>query len=117
MKITAVESFILHVPVTGQQIADSTHTVTHWGVVGARIETDDGLTGFGFTGTHAHLPSDRLITRCIDTCYAPLLIGEDATAIERLWHRARPQSGAAMGRPRRHHAPWRMPPSTSRSGT
>ena len=42
MKITSVESFILHVPVTGQQIADSTHTVTHWGVVGARIETDAG---------------------------------------------------------------------------
>jgi hypothetical protein len=30
MKITSVEPFILHVPVTGQQIADSTHTVTHW---------------------------------------------------------------------------------------
>ena len=40
MKITAVEPFILHVPVTGSQIADSTHTVTHWGVVGAKISTD-----------------------------------------------------------------------------
>ena len=87
MKISAVDSFILHVPVTGQQIADSTHTVTHWGVVGARIETDTRLTGFGYTGTHAHLPSDQLITRCIDTCHAPLLIGEDAGAIERLWLR------------------------------
>jgi L-alanine-DL-glutamate epimerase-like enolase superfamily enzyme len=56
-------------------------------VVGARIETDAGLTGYGYTGTHAHLPSDQLITRCIDTCHAPLLIGEDAGAIERLWHR------------------------------
>jgi L-alanine-DL-glutamate epimerase-like enolase superfamily enzyme len=87
MKITAVEPFILHVPVTGQQIADSTHTVTHWGVVGARIETDAGLTGYGYTGTHAHLPSDQLIARCIATCHAPLLIGEDAAAIERLWLR------------------------------
>ena len=85
MKITAVKAFILHVPVTGSQIADSTHTISHWGVVGARIETDTGLMGWGFTGTHAHLPSDQLITRCIETCHAPLLIGEDAGDISRLW--------------------------------
>ena len=28
MKITGVAPFILHVPVTGAQIADSTHTTT-----------------------------------------------------------------------------------------
>ncbi|HEX7437334.1 MAG TPA: mandelate racemase/muconate lactonizing enzyme family protein, partial [Caldimonas sp.] len=43
--------------------------------------------GFGFTGTHAHLPSDQLITRCIDTCQAPLLIGEEARDIARLLQR------------------------------
>lgn len=85
MKITAVTPFILHVPVTGSMIADSTHTVTHWGVVGARIDTDNGLSGYGFTGTHAHLPSDQLITRCIETCHAPLLVGEDANDVQRLW--------------------------------
>ena len=45
MKIKSVEPFVLHVPVTGSQIADSTHTLTHWGVVGARIETEEGLVG------------------------------------------------------------------------
>lgn len=87
MKITSVRPFILHVPVTGAHIADSTHSITHWGVVGAQIDTDDGLTGYGFTGTHAHLPSDQLITRCIETCHAPLLIGEDASDIHRLWQK------------------------------
>ncbi len=87
MKIHSVSPFILHVPVTGAQIADSTHTVTHWGVVGAQIDTECGLTGYGYTGTHAHLASDQLITRCIATCHAPLLIGEDASDIRRLWHR------------------------------
>jgi L-alanine-DL-glutamate epimerase-like enolase superfamily enzyme len=87
MKITAVTPFILHVPVTGAQIADSTHTISHWGVVGARIETDAGLAGHGFTGTHAHLASDQLITRCIASCHAPLLIGEDPREIRRLWHK------------------------------
>lgn len=35
MKIESVKPFILHVPVTGGQIADSTHSISHWGVVGA----------------------------------------------------------------------------------
>ena len=85
MKIKSVEPFVLHVPVTGSQIADSTHSITHWGVVGARIETEDGLAGYGFTGTHADLAGDHLITRCIATCHAPLLIGEDAGDVQRLW--------------------------------
>nr|WP_231402951.1 mandelate racemase/muconate lactonizing enzyme family protein [Caenimonas aquaedulcis] len=75
----------MHVPVTGSQIADSTHTISHWGVVGARIATEDGLEGFGFTGTHAFLAGDRLITQCISTCHAPLLIGEDPDDVQRLW--------------------------------
>ena len=87
MKITAVDPFILHLPLTQSSISDSTHSITHWGVVGAKITTEDGLAGYGFTGTHAHLPSDRLITACIRDCYAPLLLGEDATAITRLWTR------------------------------
>ncbi|WAJ27436.1 mandelate racemase/muconate lactonizing enzyme family protein [Antarcticirhabdus aurantiaca] len=85
MRIAAVEPFIVHLPVTGNAIADSTHQVTHWGVVGTRIVTQDGLVGYGFTGTHAHLASDRLITACIADAYAPLLIGEDATERSRLW--------------------------------
>lgn len=87
MRITAVHPFILHVPVTGALIADSTHTVSHWGVVGARIDTDADLSGWGYTGTHAHLASDQLITRCIETCLAPLLIGQDAHDITGLWQR------------------------------
>ncbi len=85
MKITAVEPFILHLPLTSDSISDSTHNITHWGVVGAIITTSDGLKGYGFTGTHAHLTSDRLITACIRDCYAPLLIGEDAADHSRLW--------------------------------
>ena len=87
MKITAVDPFILHLPLTQSSISDSTHSITHWGVVGAKITTEDGLAGYGFTGTHAHLPSDRLITACIRDCYAPLLLGEDAQRITRLWTR------------------------------
>lgn len=87
MKIISVEPFILHLPLTAPSIADSTHRITHWGVVGARISTDSGLVGWGFTGTHAHTASDRLITACIRDCYAPLLVGQDARDRVRLWAR------------------------------
>ena len=87
MKIKAVEPFILHAPITSGGISDSTNTITHWGIVGARIVTQDGLEGYGFTGTHAHLPSDRLIAACIGECYAPLLLNEDAGDSDRLWQK------------------------------
>ncbi|HVG46812.1 MAG TPA: mandelate racemase/muconate lactonizing enzyme family protein, partial [Rubellimicrobium sp.] len=92
MQITAVEPFILHLPLTAASISDSTHSITRWGVVGARIEVEGGdgaggFTGWGFTGTHAHAPSDRLITACIRDCYAPLLLGQDARDRQRLWTR------------------------------
>ena len=85
MKIISVEPFILHVPLNTDSISDSTHTITHWGVVGAKIVADNGLAGYGFTGTHAHLASDRLVTSCISESYAPLLLGEDAQDGDRLW--------------------------------
>jgi len=85
MKITKVETFALHVPVTRAKIADSTHQITHWGLIGAVIHTDNGLQGYGYTGTHAHLPTDRLIAACIAETYAPLLLGEVAHDVQRLW--------------------------------
>jgi L-alanine-DL-glutamate epimerase-like enolase superfamily enzyme len=87
MKIKSIEPFILHVPLNVDSISDSTHTITHWGVVGAKVVTADGLEGYGYTGTHAHLATDRLITSCISDSYAPLLIGEDAQDVDRLWRK------------------------------
>lgn len=85
--ITKVESFILHVPVTGNQISDSVHRITHWGVPGVIIHTKCGLRGYGYTGTHAHLPTDRLIVDCVEQTYAPLLLGESAHDVQKLWRK------------------------------
>jgi len=87
MKITAVRSFIVHCPVTSGQIADATYSVTHWGAPGAIIETDAGITGYGYTGTHGHLSTDRLIAATIDEVFAPVLVGEDPTDGRRLWNK------------------------------
>lgn len=85
MKITALETFVLHVPVSAGGIADARHQLAHWGAPGVRIHTDAGLVGTGYTGTHAHLPSDRMITSCIEEAYGPLLLGRDPRSVQALW--------------------------------
>ena len=87
MKIVNVETFLLHVPVTNMRIADSRDQLSNWGVVGAIVHTDTGLRGFGYTGTHAHSATDRLIRDCIRNAYAPLLIGEDPRDVRCLWEK------------------------------
>lgn len=85
MIITKLEPFILHAPVTRGSIADSTHRLSHWGAPGVAIHTDTGLVGYGFSGTHAHLPTDRLIVDCIVHSYGPLLLGRDPREVRALW--------------------------------
>lgn len=85
MKITHLEPIILHAPVTRGGIADSTHSISHWGAPGVAIHTDTGHVGYGFSGTHAHLPTDRLIVDCIVDSYGPLLIGQDPMEVRALW--------------------------------
>ena len=86
MKITSIETFILHVPVTRQGIADSTHTISHWGAPGVVVHTDEGISGYGYSGTHAHLASDKLITACIEDSLAPILLGTDPTEVIARWY-------------------------------
>lgn len=92
MRITHLEPIILHAPVTRGGIADSTHTLTHWGAPGVAIHTDTGLIGYGFSGTHAHLPTDRLIVDCIVNSYGPLLLGEDPREVRALWEKLHKRS-------------------------
>jgi L-alanine-DL-glutamate epimerase-like enolase superfamily enzyme len=87
MKIRSITADWLHVPIQ----EDKQHT-TDFGRIAAfdstlvRIETAGGLVGFGeakaavgSAGTNA-----ALVT-CIEQELAPLLLGEDARAISRLW--------------------------------
>ncbi len=88
MKIAKIEPFILHAPVTSGRIADSTHNLTHWGAPGVAIHTECGLIGYGFTGTHAHLATDKLITDCIADSLGLYFIGEDLREGRGLWGKA-----------------------------
>ncbi|MTJ80336.1 MAG: mandelate racemase/muconate lactonizing enzyme family protein [Telmatospirillum sp.] len=86
MKIQALKTFILHVPVSKSVIGDSTHSITHWGMPGVMIETDNGLVGYGYSGTHADIVTDRMITTLIADVFGPMLIGQDPTAVRHLHH-------------------------------
>ena len=92
MKITKLEPIILHAPVTRGGIADSTHKLSHWGAPGVAIHTDTGHIGYGFSGTHAHLPTDRLIVDCIIHSFGPLLLGEDPSEVVALWEKLHKQA-------------------------
>ncbi|MHC4401543.1 MAG: mandelate racemase/muconate lactonizing enzyme family protein [Planctomycetota bacterium] len=87
MRITHLDTFILHVPVTRSRIADSTFQVTHWGAPGVIVHTDQGTSGYGYTGTHGHLATDRLIRDCIAHTFGPLLVGEDPREVGHLWQK------------------------------
>ena len=102
MKITKLEPLILHAPVTRRGIADSTHKLTPWGAPSVAIHTDGGLVGYGFSGTHAPLQTDRLIVDCIVNSYGPLLVGEDPHEVRALWEKLHKQS--VLGRSLGHHS-------------
>jgi L-alanine-DL-glutamate epimerase-like enolase superfamily enzyme len=82
MKITAAESFILDVPI-GSTIADSMQSVTHLEFVGLTIDTDQGITGTGYTITVGH--GGSVIQNVIDTLYIDDLTGKDPHNVREIW--------------------------------
>lgn len=89
MRIAEIEPFIVHVPLQ-DSIADSTNSIDHWGFPGVIVRSEEGIEGYGFTGTHAFLPADQQITAYISAIYRPLLLGETVASracIERIWRK------------------------------
>ena len=84
MKITAVRTAAVSVP-----IERPTKIATR--VLGARdyvlawIDTDEGVTGVGYT--YAGTLGGRIVQACIDDALAGLLVGDDPFAVERHWAR------------------------------
>lgn len=82
MKVTEVETFILHVPI-GKHIEDSFNKVDTWGLPGVIIRTDEGIEGVGYTSTMTH--GDDEIVAIIQKHYAPLLLGRDPNRHRQIW--------------------------------
>src|SRR5215211_2249011 len=84
MKITAVRTATLRVPIE-RPTKIATRVLGGRDYVLAWIETDEGVTGVGYT--YAGTLGGRVVQACIDDALGPLLDGEDPLAIERLWAR------------------------------
>jgi L-alanine-DL-glutamate epimerase-like enolase superfamily enzyme len=87
MKIISVNAYWVHVP-----IPQAKQHTTDFGRVSAfdstivRIETDNGLVGWGESKSEVgSAGTNHSLVTCIEQELAPLLIGEDAREISRLW--------------------------------
>jgi L-alanine-DL-glutamate epimerase-like enolase superfamily enzyme len=82
MKITGIESCVLTVPTSKQMALE----FPHHKLVVAEIATDAGLKGLGYSLVFNGGGAEAVLTY-LDTRLKPLLIGEDALAVERLWEK------------------------------
>ena len=85
MKITAVESILLTVPYRSSGGLNSIAGRPSAGLnmLLVRLETDDGVTGWGEAFGHGVCPATKT---AFDTLVAPMLIGRDPSAIDATMH-------------------------------
>jgi D-arabinonate dehydratase len=82
MKITRVETVVLRVPMVKPIALDfPIHSL-----VAARVHTDDGLSGLGYTLAFGGGGVES-IKAYLETRLAPLLMGENPLFVERLWQK------------------------------
>ena len=96
MKIARCEAIPLNLEMTLD--AGATSRLTHLSCVVVLLETDDGLTGCGFTA----ITEEEVVAAAINEIAAPAIVGMDPMEHERIWERLywllapRGQSGYAM---------------------
>jgi D-galactarolactone cycloisomerase len=105
MKIRDVEAAWLHCPVpAAKQHTSDFGRITAFDGVLVTIRTDDGLVGFGEAKAGVGSAGNgAAIVAIIESELRPLLVGEDARHISRLWNRmmngSRAELAARFGRP------------------
>ena len=82
MKVSRVESFVLRVPTVKPIALD--YPEHH--LVVARVHTDAGLTGLGYSLAFGGGGSQAIHTY-LETRLIPLMVGEDPLFVERLWQK------------------------------
>ena len=82
MKISAIDSCVLTVPTPKPMALE----FPQHKLVVAQIRTAEGVTGLGYSLVFGGGGAEAVLAY-LDTRLKPLLIGEDATAVERLWEK------------------------------
>jgi L-alanine-DL-glutamate epimerase-like enolase superfamily enzyme len=81
-RIESLDCYVLHVPLA-KPVADSIYKHrTHWQVPVVEVHTSDGLVGTGYSGLWT---AAELFVEAIETLVAPVVVGQDARDIHRLW--------------------------------
>jgi D-galactarolactone cycloisomerase len=87
LTIRSIETVPIRVPLA-RTFSGSYYRMTHRSTIVTRVHTEEGVVGEAYAGDE---DADLLeIERIIGEEIAPLLIGEDAFAVERCWELARP---------------------------
>lgn len=85
MTIKSIETNHYQIPLP-VVLSDSTHgDIHHFDLITARITTEDGASGFGYTYCVGH--GGSAINALARESYAPVLIGEDEGRIEHCWQK------------------------------
>jgi L-alanine-DL-glutamate epimerase-like enolase superfamily enzyme len=86
-RITAIETRVVSIPFTmgGPHPLFAGQPWDHLAILLVKIETADGLTGWGEAFGHTAIPATKA---ALDTILAPLLVGQDAADINALQHKA-----------------------------
>jgi len=87
LTISSIETIPLRVPL-GRVYKGSYYYMTHRSTIIVRIRTEEGVVGEAYVGDEDADNAD--IERIVRDEITPLLIGEDAFAVERCWELARP---------------------------
>lgn len=86
MKISRVQTNHYRIPLP-VVLSDSTHgDISHFGLIVTRIETVSGQEGMGYTYCGGDIGGSAILAFVRDDL-APILIGEEADRIERLWEK------------------------------
>ena len=84
MKITRIDTALYRFP-PDRKIVDAIQQVESMEIIAATLHTDEGVSGLGFTYTIGR--GGGATKKLLDDDLAPLLLGEDAADIERLWEK------------------------------
>ena len=75
MRITGIETYLLDVPLGQRTITDSQSSVESVEFIQVRLDTDEGLSGWGFNWNYTR--GMRAVQAIVEDTYAPGLLGKD----------------------------------------
>jgi len=82
VKITAVSVYWLRIDLP-PTVADAMSRVVHWDVIATRVDTNEGIAGWGYNCTLGE--GSAALISLIERDLGPLFIGENPFMVRRLW--------------------------------